>query len=215
MIVVGIVGSPAGGKSTAAGILAEQGGTWINADLVAREVLETEDVHSQLSVYFGQEILGDGGRIDRSKMASLVFGDDDRSRGHLRYLESVIHPRTRQLITSRLRQAFKSNPNGAVVVLDIPLLFEAGWDLWCDEIVCVDASEAIRLDRTRARGWDDGEVRRREKNQWSIVEKKRLSTKVFTNDGELGSLRAELVVWYTELSSRVVDSTIPSNHLDC
>lgn len=199
MIVVGIVGSPAGGKSTVAGILAELGGTWVDADKVAREVLQQPDVEAQVIAHFGGEIASDGGRIDRSRLAAKVFGDDDASRAALTYLESVIHPRTRVRITERLREEFERDPFGALVLLDIPLLFEAGWDRWCDEIICVDCPDAIRQARARARGWSDDELGRRERNQWPIAEKKRLSTWVLVNDQDLSVLRSRLQTWLTKI----------------
>ena len=199
MIVVGIVGSPAGGKSTVAGILAELGGAWVNADLVAREVLYEEEVQSQLIRHFGAEIADEGGRIDRSRLAAKVFGDDDLSRSLLTYLESVIHPRMRVVITTRLRQLFTIGCVGSVVLLDIPLLFESKWDRCCDEIVCVDSPEATRQQRVLARGWDAGELRRREKNQWPITEKKRLSTHTINNNSGLGELGTHVANWYSQL----------------
>jgi dephospho-CoA kinase len=77
MIVLGIVGSPAGGKSTVAAYLQELGATWINADQIARGVLEEDEVQQQLIDHFGSDIAASDGRIDRSKLASRVFGDDD------------------------------------------------------------------------------------------------------------------------------------------
>ncbi len=65
MIVVGLVGTPAGGKSTVAAYLQELGATWINADLIAREVLEEDEVQAQVIGHFGSEITDSGGRIDR------------------------------------------------------------------------------------------------------------------------------------------------------
>ncbi len=217
MIVVGIVGSPAGGKSTVAAILAELGGAWVNADLVAREVLYEEQVQSQLIRHFGAEIADEGGRIDRSRLAGKVFGDDDLSRSLLTYLESVIHPRTRAVITTQLRQLFAMDPVGSVVLLDIPLLFESKWDRYCDEIVCVDCSEAIRQERVLARGWDAGELRRREKNQWPIAEKKRLSTYTINNDAGLGELQTHVASWYSQLinASTLTSSKFSPDHSNC
>jgi dephospho-CoA kinase len=199
MIVVGIVGSPAGGKSTVAGILAELGGAWINADQVAREVLDEDEVQSQLIQHFGASIADEGGRIDRSRLAAKVFGDDDQSRSLLKYLESVIHPRTRAIITAQLRQVFSNDPVGSVVLLDIPLLFESNWDRCCDEVVCVDCSEAIRQERALARGWNAGELKRRETNQWRMTEKKRLSTFTINNDFGLSELRTQVASWYSRI----------------
>ena len=123
MIVLGIVGTPAGGKSTVAQRLAELGATWINADLIARSVLERSEVQDNLTKRYGAEIVDKHGTIDRPKLASLVFGDDDASRLRLEYLEELIHPATRKLITEQL---ISSEEKGdAVAILDVPLLFKS------------------------------------------------------------------------------------------
>ncbi len=145
MFILGIVGSPAGGKSTVAKRLQELGAEWVNADLIARSVLEQPEVQDQLIEHFGDRITGSDGQIDRGKLASLVFGDDDASRGSLRYLEGVLHPRTRLLVTERLRRCAVQGVVAAI--LDVPLLFKSGWDQSCDEIWCVDSDPSIRMKR--------------------------------------------------------------------
>jgi dephospho-CoA kinase len=186
MIVLGIVGSPAGGKSTVARHLEDLGATWINADEIARSVLEQDDVQRELLSHFGSEIAGSDGRIDRSQLASRVFGDDDSQRLALTYLESVIHPPTRRLILGELIASHRSGK--AVAVLDVPLMFESGWDRCCDEIWCVDADPSLRLERARSRNWDEPQLRAREANQLDIDKKKRLSTAVIMNNGSLEQL---------------------------
>ncbi|QDT05264.1 Dephospho-CoA kinase [Rubripirellula lacrimiformis] len=186
MLVIGIVGSPAGGKSTVASQLQELGATWINADLIARDVLQTADVQAKLIRHFGNEIAGNDGQIDRSKLALRVFGADDAKRDALLYLESVVHPRTRQTIDARLRQAGVENRPAAI--LDVPLLFESGWDVACDEIWCVDSSFPNRLDRASRRGWDADELKRRQANQLDINIKKQNSTLVLENNDSLDQL---------------------------
>lgn len=186
MLILGIVGSPAGGKSTVAKHLAELGATWINADQIARGVLEEDPIQRQLIAHFGSDIAGDDGRIDRTKLASLVFGDDASKRPALTYLEGLIHPPTRLIITDRLRSSMRQG--AAVAVLDVPKLFESGWDRVCDEIWCVDSDRSIRLARARQRGWDDDQLRQREANQLDIEEKKRLSTVLIYNNGTLDEL---------------------------
>ena len=186
MFILGIVGSPAGGKSTVAARLQEHGAVWINADRVAREVMEDPDIQQELSSHFGDEVVDSAGQVDRGKIASLVFGDDDASRRALKYLEGLIHPRTRLRITDRLRNC--ANDGVTAAILDVPLLFKSGWDQSCDEIWCVDSDRNIRMDRARDRGWDDGELARREANQIDIRTKKQLSNHVIVNDGTLNEL---------------------------
>ena len=186
MFVIGIVGSPAGGKSTVARYLEDLGATWLNADLIARSVLEQSDVQRQLVDHFGIEITDSRGQIDRSKLAGRVFGDDETSRAGLEYLEGLVHPRTRLQITEQLKAA--ANQKVEIVVLDVPLMFKSGWDRSCDEIWCIDANRDIRNERVQQRGWTAEELQRREANQLDIQEKKRLSSVVVNNNGSLEEL---------------------------
>ncbi len=186
MIILGIVGSPAGGKSTVAAHLQGLGATWINADLIAREVLGRDEVQTRLIDHFGSKITDNGGRIDRGKLASTVFGDDDAKRAALTYLESVIHPAVGRVITEQLQAA--SDQAAVAAILDVPLMFESHWDRCCDEIWCIDCARNLRLQRAAARGWDEVELTRREQNQMDIAEKRRLSNFIFINDGPLQQL---------------------------
>lgn len=187
MYVIGIVGSPAGGKSTVAEYLEELGATWLNADLIARGVLEEPEIQQRLVDRFGIEVTNSRGQIDRSKLASRVFGDDETKRAGLEYLEGLVHPRTRLLITRELKRAISQNVD--IVVLDVPLMFESGWDRSCDEIWCIDASRDTRNQRVQQRGWDAGELRRRESNQLAISKKKQLSSLTIENNSSLEELR--------------------------
>lgn len=186
MYVIGIVGSPAGGKSTVAGRLEELGATWVNADLIAHSVLEQPEIQRQLVNHFGIEITNSRGQIDRSKLARRVFGDDETHQAGLEYLESLVHPQTRRLIKDQLKAAAIQKVE--VVVLDVPLMFESGWDRACDEIWCVDAHRDTRIQRVGQRGWSPEELQRREANQLNIQEKKRLSSVVINNSGSLEEL---------------------------
>lgn len=209
MFILGIVGSPAGGKSTVAARLQTLGAEWINADLVARSVLEEKEVQQRLIAHFGEKITGSDGQIDRGKLASLVFGDDDASRRALTYLEGVIHPRTRILITERLRQC--ADQEVVAAILDVPLLFQSGWDQSCDEIWCVDSDRSIRMKRADERGWDEGELARREANQIDIDEKKRLSNHIIINDGTLDELHQSVDRLWTSFLNRNLEHAPPTS----
>ncbi|MEM8669940.1 MAG: dephospho-CoA kinase [Planctomycetota bacterium] len=207
MIVIGLVGTPAGGKSTVARLLQELGATWINADLIAREVLDRADVQKRVIDHFGPDVADNAGLVDRKKLAARVFGDDDLSRRALRYLEGLVHPLTRQVILQRMRDVEHQHPTStkpvglseSVVVLDIPLLFEAGWDVSCDQIWCVDADHEIRAQRAADRGWDSSELKRREANQLAIDAKKRLSSVVVDNNGSPEQLNATITALWSSL----------------
>ena len=204
MIVLGIVGSPAAGKSTVAEFLAELGADWINADLIARSCLEEPDIVAKLTSRFGDQIIGPHGAIDRGKVADFVFRDDSAGRENLEFLESLIHPRTRAKITERISGAAK---RGLIVaLLDVPLLFESGWDRSCDAIWCIDASRETRLSRSKIRGWDANELDRRSRNQIPMEAKRRLSNLVMRNDSTLDSLRENLRCQWSQLVRMKSDS---------
>ena len=200
MIIVGIVGTPAGGKSTVAKKLRELGGVWIDADRIAREVLQSEEVQRQVIEHFGPSITGQGGKIDRSLLAATVFGDDEHKRKALGYLESVVHPPTRREITAQLKRAAELKTR--IAVLDVPLLLESNWDVCCDEIWSVDSPRADRIERAEQRGWDAEELARRESNQLAISEKNRLSTLQIMNDSTLIDLHETVAKHWDRLSSQ-------------
>lgn len=205
MMVLGLVGSPAGGKSTVAAYLQGLGATWINADLIAREVLEQDEIQRLVIGHFGDEIADSGGRIDRTKLASLVFGDDDRNRVALTYLEGIIHPRTRLIVSASLKES--AQQDAVAAVLDVPLLFESQWDRFCDEVWCVDSERSLRLERAQARGWDDRQLRRREESQLSIQEKRRLSNIVIDNNATLHELYRQIDNHWNSLLARQPELT--------
>ncbi|MCP4889192.1 MAG: dephospho-CoA kinase [Planctomycetaceae bacterium] len=218
VIVIGIVGSPAGGKSTVAKQLEALGATWINADQLAREVLERGAIQNRLLDHFGADIAGKSGQVDRAKLAAVVFGDDDSSRRALTYLEGLIHPETRRLIELRLDKALQSGASKSaslaqpIVVLDVPLLFEVGWDRCCDQVWCVDADPAVRLQRAAERGWNEGELHRRESNQLKIEEKRRLSNVVIENNGTLDKLHETVTQLWRSIES---DATATTDDRHC
>lgn len=199
MIIVGIVGPPAGGKSTAARAAASRGAVWLNADAVAHEVLQHGEIQAALREQFGPQVVRDG-QVDRRWLAGQVFGDDPRSTARLQWLEKLIHPPTRRLLTQRLRQAAQEAQTFAL--LDVPLLFESSWDLSCDQIWCVDAALEDRVRWVAARGWTREQLIAREQRQLPLAEKKRLSTHVLQNDGP--------PAWFIQQVDRLCDAIASS-----
>ncbi len=122
------------------------------------------------------------------------------SRAALTYLEGLIHPRTRLIVSARLRAL--AQQEAVAAILDVPLLFESHWDRFCDEVWCVDSERSLRLARASTRGWDDDQLRRREANQIDIEEKKRLSNIVIDNNGTLEELHQTIDRHWTSLLAR-------------
>lgn len=183
-MVIGLVGGIGAGKSAVARVLADLGCVVSDSDAQARAALDEPGVRDQLVTWWGKQILGADGRIERSKVAKIVF---DRPRDRKR-LEGVIHPRVRIARQVSLDRAEQSG--APAMVIDAPLLFEAGVDQECDVVIFVDAPLSQRLARVReSRGWDEAELTRRESAQMSLEEKKARSGYVVVNDGDLAALR--------------------------
>jgi len=209
MIVIGICSVPAGGKSTVAECLQQLGAVWINADRIAHRVLDVAEVQSQLVRRFGTAILQSDGKIDRPRLGTLVFGDDASARAALRYLESVVHPPTRTMMIQEIAAALQSE--AAAVALDVPLLLESQWDLWCDEIWYVDTADTIRQAAAAKRGWTIEMLDQRTARQMHPAEKRRQATRLIANHTTLEQLREQVVTAWRELMQREHSGTATSH----
>ncbi|MFK7961920.1 MAG: dephospho-CoA kinase [Phycisphaerales bacterium] len=184
--VIGIAGGIGSGKSAVARILAEFGCVVSDSDADARAVLDDPEVQKTLADWWGSEVLADDGSVDRGRVAAIVFADpDQRTR-----LEGLIHPRLHAMREARFAAAPPSTP---ALVIDAPLLFEAGLADQCTTIIFVDVPRDVRLARVVAsRGWDPEELDRREASQLSLDEKRARADHAVSNTGELTALRAHL-----------------------
>lgn len=208
MIVIGIVGPPAGGKSTVAKQLMGLGAVWLDADAVAHQVLQQPEVQRRLVAHFGPRVLGADG-VDRQWLASQVFGADPTSRQQLGWLEATIHPPTLLLLQKQLIEA--TNRRVPAALLDVPLLFESGCDLLCDFVWCLDTPLEKRRQWIQQRGWSEDELQRREQRQMPLAEKKRRSTHVIDNCGDLDALADQVQRLWSEVTT---DSTATATKKD-
>ena len=165
MIIIGLIGRIGAGKSTVAKRFEVLGAHVIDADRIAHEVLEDGDVVRQIVDRFGADVLDAQGRIRRRAIADRVFGSTPGHARALEWLEGLVHPRVRDRISARLEtiRAHESEHGGqAVVVLDVPLLVQAGWADRCDRLVVVSCPDEIRRQRLVARHWSAAEQEARE-----------------------------------------------------
>lgn len=165
MIVVGLVGKIGAGKTTVARAMAELGAEVIDADGLAHDVLAEPAVVAEVVARFGADVLDAAGRIHRPFVAERVFGPTPAHDAALRDLEAIVHPRVRRRIDDRLAAIAAEQRAGerAVVVLDVPLLMQAGWDTRCDRLVEVACDEAERGRRLDLRGWPEPQRLARER----------------------------------------------------
>ncbi len=185
--VIGLAGGIGAGKSTIANAFSRLGCFVIDSDARAKAALDRPDVRAQLVEWWGDAVLAPDGRIDRSKIAAIIFADPEQRHR----LEQLVHPIVREDRAAMIREAQAAGARA--VIVDAPLLFEAGVDAECDTVVFVDAPREQRLERVRlARQWDEQELARREASQLSVDEKRRRSRYVVENSGKLGGIDAQV-----------------------
>jgi dephospho-CoA kinase len=173
------VGGIAAGKSQVAGLFSARGFLHVDADFHAKAVTEDPQALSEVAAQLGERFVQDG-KLDRAALADHVFRVPEAKV----QLEAIVHPRVRQRITAALKSA---RARGDSALLDVPLLFEAGLFEICDTIVFVEASDEVRAERARGRGWTDDELGRREQNQLPLADKRARSQHVIDNNGDLSA----------------------------
>ncbi|HEY4760900.1 MAG TPA: dephospho-CoA kinase, partial [Thermoguttaceae bacterium] len=151
MKIIGLLGGIASGKSMVAGQFARCGAKVLDADQIGHEVLRRPEIEAAVRERWGDKVFDADGRIDRRRLAQIVFGplpDGPRER---KCLEELTHPVIISVIKQELRTFAESGEKA--VVLDAALLEEAGLDRLCDQLIYVDAPPTVRLQRALARGW--------------------------------------------------------------
>ena len=185
--MIGVLGGIASGKSKAAELLAGPDGLVLDADRLAHEVLASDEVTAKVRARFGPDALNAEGRPDRAALGRLAFSDPEARLA----LERWIHPGVRAMIRARLEQARAQGVPR--VVLDVPLLLEndesSALTQLCDALVFVECDDAERARRAASRGWDPGELARREAAQLPLHVKQARADAVLSNDGSLDELR--------------------------
>jgi dephospho-CoA kinase len=186
VLQIGLTGGIGAGKTVVARRLAELGALVVDADALAREVVEpgTAGLDSVVAE-FGSGVLAADGSLDRAALAKVVFGDDAaRAR-----LNAIVHP----LVGRRAAELIAAAPPGAVVVQDVPLLVETGAAGRYDLVVVVEAPEEVRVGRlARDRGMAAEEARARIAAQASDAERRAVADVVLVNDGDLDALRTRV-----------------------
>jgi dephospho-CoA kinase len=199
VIVAGLTGGIATGKSTVAAIFQQAGACLIDADRIARDaVRQGTPAYAEIRAHFGVDILLPGGEIDRQRLAAVIFSNPAEQR----VLEGIVHPRVKEETTRQLDRLGRKQP-GAIVILDVPLLFESGMGVGLAEIIVVYAPEAVQIRRLMTRdGLTPAEALARIRAQMPIESKKALATIVIDNSGELAHTRAQALEVYRQLAAQ-------------
>lgn len=182
MLRLGLTGGIGAGKSTVAGALADLGAVIVDADKIAREVVEPgSEGLAELQAAFGPEIIAADGTLDRAALAAKAFADDESRM----LLNSILHPR----IGARTQEYVQAAPADAILVQDIPLIVEGGMGAAFDlvAVVYVDAAERLRR-LTEYRGMDESDVRARMAAQATDEQRRAAADVWLDNGGEPGAI---------------------------
>lgn len=198
MLRVGLTGGIGSGKSSVGEILQELGAVVIDSDDLAKSVIERgTDGFEQVIAAFGDEILSSG-EIDRSKLAAQVFNDEAKRRK----LESIIHP----LVRKAAEEQAKNLPDDAIVVNEIPLLFETNGASRFDFVISVSTKDELRVARLKQRGMKDYEIAQRIAAQATDQQRASISHAVIENNDSIDALAARVQkVWDEQLIPKLKD----------
>lgn len=182
--LIGIVGGIASGKSTVAAQFEKLGCARIDADGMARALLEEPSVRDALVRQFGPTILDSTGRIDRRRLAERAFAGEREWAA----LNGILHPLVLERAEALIEQ-YDKDPAVAAVVLDMPLLIEVGWADRCDRIVFVDGRRELRIERARNKGGlTEEDIKIRENFQISLDRKAHLADNSIDNNSDFSAL---------------------------
>ena len=188
MKLVGLTGGIASGKSTVAEILKRQGAAIINADVLAREVVEPDrQAWTEIVNTFGTAVLQPDRALDRQKLRAIIFDDPDARKK----LESIIHPQVRALAEQRIRE--HAAAGYAVIVYEVPLLFEGNLQEWLRPVILVACD--VDTQRNRLQSRDNLSAAQAQKHidaQMSLEAKRRLADYVIENNGSLEDLERQV-----------------------
>lgn len=179
---IGLTGGIACGKSTVSALLARRGAILIDADLLAREVVEPgAPALAEVVRVFGDGVLQEDGSLNRKELGRLVFGHEARRKE----LEAILHPPIRRLMRERMEEFQRLHPDKLVVV-DVPLLFESRMEDEFQEVLLVYVDPSVQLERLMARdGLTREEAQQRLNAQIPIEWKKEWADVIIDNGGDL------------------------------
>jgi dephospho-CoA kinase len=187
MKVFGLTGGIGMGKSAAAEMLSRRGVPVVDTDQLARQIVEPgQPAWQEIQRAFGDQLVGPDGQLRRDDLARIVFANA----GARQKLESITHPRIRELWRAQIKTWAAEQRQFAVIV--IPLLFETGAESELDAIVCVACSPATQRQRLLERGWTPEEIKQRIAAQWPIEKKMYRADHVVWNEGDLNVLEQQL-----------------------
>jgi len=196
--IIGILGGVGSGKSTVADEFAKLGCKVIDADKIAHELFDKKTVQDRIVALFGKNILDSSGKIDRKKLADVVFADADK----LSSLNKIVHPFVLGRAEELIKRYNRQNQVKAIV-LDMPLLVEVGWAKRCDKLIFVGCGRQLRIDRAKKLGiFGENQLKIRENFQISLDNKANIADNMIDNNSDLSGLAKQVA----DIFSYIVDN---------
>ncbi|MFC1738005.1 dephospho-CoA kinase [Planctomycetota bacterium] len=193
--IIGILGGICSGKSTVASEFAKLGCKVIDADRIAHQLLEQTPIRKKIIDSFGSSVLGSSGKIDRRKLADMIFSDGKR----ISQLNSIIHPVVLQRV-EQLIEEYKKEPQIKAIVLDMPLLMEVNWQKRCDKLIFVACNRAKRLKRAKKMGlFDENQFKVRENFQIFLDNKAGIADNTINNNSDFLALAKQVLVVFSNI----------------
>ncbi|WP_017437240.1 dephospho-CoA kinase [Saccharococcus caldoxylosilyticus] len=188
-LTIGLTGGIASGKSTVTKMIRELGIPVIDADQVARDVVKVgEEAYTQIVATFGQDILQANGEIDRAKLGSIVFHNEQERKK----LNAIVHPAVRRRMMAEKEEYVQSGAK--TIVLDIPLLFESELTHLIDKVIVVYVDDEVQLERLMKRnGFSKEEALARIRSQMPLREKVKKADAVINNNGTVEETKQQLL----------------------
>ncbi|MFC1676343.1 dephospho-CoA kinase [Planctomycetota bacterium] len=196
--VIGIVGGIGSGKSTVAQLFSKLGCAVIDADQIAHQVLDEPSIRARTIAAFGDGVLDREGRVDRKKLADIVFTDTAK----VDLLNNIIHPVVLERV-EMLIERYNTDVAVKAIVLDMPLLVEVQWDKRCDKVVFVDCERGLRAERAKkSQLFGEKQLKIREKFQISLDSKADMADNVVNNNSDLSVLEKQVTDIFTNIGNK-------------
>ena len=196
MQLIGLTGGIATGKSTVSAMLKKAGAVIIDADRIAREVVRKGlPAYREIIAHFGTGVLLPDGQINRNLLGDIIFNDHQKKQ----LLNGIVHPHVNDEVNRQIQQIQKNHPK-AVIVLDVPLLIEAGMHTGLSDVIVVYAPQRIQIKRLMHRDHiSEADALARVRSQMPIEEKKKKATIVIDNSGTIENTRKQTLDIFKQL----------------
>ncbi|MEB1807755.1 MAG: dephospho-CoA kinase [Bacillaceae bacterium] len=187
-MIIGLTGGIASGKSTVSHFISKLGIPIIDADVIAREVVEPgEEAFKQIVSHFGTQVLNEEGTIARKRLGEIIFNDEKERK----ILNSIVHPAIRKRMIETKDRYFKEGHS--IVVYDLPLLFESDLRHMVDKVLLVYVEEQVQLERLMGRDQSSREeALSRIQSQMPLKDKIKLADEVINNNGTIEDTEEQL-----------------------